>query len=305
MGVLMAAGLASIIALGIATAVTSGVDGVSHMRNIALAEDVTGLVSGLMGDPDYCRVHFAGTLVGTALPAVIKPSVVFKDINPGGTLGSTNIISPGMKYQNVLEVTSITLNIDNTLGAGRYLGSVRIALKGNTGYNLNFNRSIPLQIATDPGGKITACSRASEVVHGTTQGAWSDTCTDFAAKGWPSKDACLKDGRWHLVFQNTSTGAITRGSLSEMEGFSSQGAIFRIQAPPGSYGFGANHELCQSFAVHGSDMVCIGGARTGVPDWTQKTIGSVSAAVWFSNGKLVIEAPNTHVYVGMDWYAKF
>lgn len=29
--------------------------------------------------------------------------------------------------------------------------------------------------------------------------AYSQTCDDYATKGWPSKQACLDDGRWHYV----------------------------------------------------------------------------------------------------------
>lgn len=189
--VLIGVGVASIVGLGIAAAVSGGIDGMSHMRNVALAEDISGLVSGLMGDPDYCAMHFAGKKVGPILPAVVEQNVVFKDVAASGALGSNEILKAGASYQNVLKVESISLNAEHSLGARRYLGSVKLSLKGNTGYNLYFNRSVPLQIATDASGTITACARASEVVHGTTQGVWSDTCNDFAAKGWPTP---TKDG---------------------------------------------------------------------------------------------------------------
>lgn len=150
-----------------------------------------------------------------------------------------------------------------------------------------------------------SCGRLSEPSQGTTEGVWSFSCDDFASKGWPSKDACIKDGRWHLVFQVTAGGSVTKGSLEEMISLSNQGGSFRVQIPAGTLGFRAGYDFCSGLAVVGNDMACLISARPGVPDWNAKTISSPGAVVYFSNGKLVYNAPNENVYVPIDWFVKF
>lgn len=305
--VLVGVGIVSVVALGIAAAVTGGIDGMSHMRNVALAEDVSGLVSGMMGDPDYCALHFRGKKVGNTLPSIVDDKVVFKDVSPTGTLGTNEIISAGKKYQNVLQVESISLSVDNSLGANRYLGSVKLNLKGNTGYNLYFNRSIPLQIATDSARNITACSRASEVVHGTTQGVWSDNCSDFAAKGWPSKEACMKDGRWHLVYSHSATGAATYGTLSSLIQLIEQGPEVKVAIPAGAWApnIDGHYEHCISTIRLDTKLACLTTAREAIPDWNTPVIKGVPGVVYFSTGMLVYREPSDKVNVPLSWYVKF
>lgn len=305
--VLVGVAIISIVGLGIAAAVSGGIDGMSHMRNVALAEDVSGLVSGMMGDPDYCAMHFAGKKIGPNLPSVIEKDVVFKDVAASGAMGSNEILKAGTKYQNVLKVESISLNAEHSLGARRYLGSVKLSLKGNTGYNLYFNRSVPLQIATDTTGNITACARAAEVVHGTTQGVWSDTCNDFAAKGWPTKDACIKDGRWHRLYSHNSNGIPTFGTMNGLVNYINEGAEVKIGIPAGSFLATADgyFEKCTSTIRDNGKLLCLGTARMGVPDWDTPIIRGVFGVVFFSTGLLVYDAPSTSVRVSLDWYVKF
>lgn len=305
--VLVGVGIASFVVLGIAAAVTGGIDGMSHMRNVALAEDVSGLVSGMMGDPDYCALHFKGKKVGPTLPSLIDNKVVFKDVTAAGTLGSNEIISAGKKYQNVLQVESISLSADNLIGPNRYLGSVKMALKGNTGYSLYFNRNIPLQIATDAAGNISACSRASEVVHGTTVGVWSDTCADFASKGWPSKDACLKDGRWHMAYSHTATGAPTYGTLNGLIALIEQGPEVKVRLPAGGFAPGIDgfYESCVSTIRNAGKLACLSSSREGIPDWNTPIMKGISGVVYFSTGQLVYREPSDSVKVPMQWWVKF
>ena len=305
--VLVGVGIVSVVALAIAATVTRGIDGMSHMRNVALAEDISGLVSGMLGDPDYCALHFKGKKIAGALPATIDKNVVFKDVTPAGTLGNNEIITAGKKYQNVLQVESIVLSADNTLGANRYLGSVKMSLKGSTGYNLYFNRSIPLQIATDPGGNITACSRASEVAHGSQQGVWSENCADFAAKGWPSKDACMKDGRWHMAYSHTAGGAPTFSNVNTLIGYIEEGAQVKVRLPPGGFAPGIDgfYESCVSTIRYSGKLACLSSSRVGIPDWNTPVIAGIGGGVYFTTGMLVYKEPSSSVNAPMQWYVKF
>lgn len=302
---IMAVAISAVTAMGIAAAVSNGMDGLSHSRNFNLAEDLSLFVAGVMGDPNYCAIHFAGKTISEPLPSIIDDKVVFRDITPGGVLGSNVLLQAGNKYQNILLVESVQLQVDNMIGPNRYLGSIVVSLKGNTGYNLNFKRTIPLNIATNSAKKIVSCGRLSEPSQGTTEGIWSLTCDDFAAKGWPTRDACIKDGRWHLIFQATAGGSITRGSLEEMITLANEGGMFRIQVQPGTLGFRAGYDLCSGLAVIGNDIACLVTARSGVPDWNTKHISPPVSVVYFSNGKLVFGAPNDNVFVPLDWFVKF
>ena len=47
--------ISAITAVGIAAAVSNGIDGLSHSRNFNLAEDLSLFVAGVMGDPKSCN----------------------------------------------------------------------------------------------------------------------------------------------------------------------------------------------------------------------------------------------------------
>lgn len=48
-------------------------------------------------------------------------------------------------------------------------------------------------------------------------GSYSEKCDDYAAKGWSSKEECLKDGGWHLVVEVPAGGGTpTTGSVDDL-----------------------------------------------------------------------------------------
>lgn len=179
-------------------------------------------------------------------------------------------------------------------------------MKGSTGYGLHFSRSIPLQIATDNNKKIESCSRITDNPQGTTVGIWSDNCSDFAAKGWASKDSCVKDGRWHHVYTNDDNGIGKSEDFEKIVDYIHQGAVVRVGIPPETgLGHDALSELCVSTARQYGKLVCLGGARGGVPDWHKPEVSGVGGVVFFSDGRLVYNYPSSVVRVSMKWYVKF
>lgn len=60
---------------------------------------------------------------------------------------------------------------------------------------------------------------------------YSERCDNYSAIGFSSKDACLKDGRWHVVFETNAQGAVTYGSVDILEGHMLAGADFKVVAP--------------------------------------------------------------------------
>lgn len=177
-------------------------------------------------------------------------------------------------------------------------------MKGSTGYSLYFNRHVPIQIATDSSRKIIACSRVTDSPQGTTIGVWSDTCSDFAAKGWASKDDCLKDGRWHHVYTNDKDGKGDSDDFQRIADYIHQGAIVRVGVPP-QLGHDALSEICTSTARQYDKLVCLGAARGGVPDWMTPKVSATGGVVFFSDGRLVYDYPSSFVRVDMKWYVKF
>ncbi len=305
---LISVGISSIIAVGIAAAVASGMDGLSSARNYNIAEEVSIQLSGMLADPDYCASHFKGLNVSGPFPKTINENVVFKDVLADGTLGSLEILKAGKRYQNVVKVKSLELIVENSVGAGRYLGAIAISLEGGSGYSKNFNRTVPIHLATDSLGSIVSCSRMSQPTQGTVVGVWSETCVDFASKGWPSKDACLKDGRWHRVYSNTIAGAVSFGALSNLATAIQEGAQVKVRVADGSLGFTNSYDMCASMSGHEAvpgALACLVGSRPGIPNWALKNAGNPQAVVYYTNGKLVYAAPDAHVYLGLHWYIRY
>ncbi|MCK6598903.1 MAG: prepilin-type N-terminal cleavage/methylation domain-containing protein [Bdellovibrionaceae bacterium] len=156
---LISIGISSIIALSATYALVTSMEGMSHMKNMNLAEDAVQLVSGMLTDPNYCGLHFNGKSVPNSMGRVIEPDVVFKDMATATSLGTTDIFKAGQKYQNSLSITSVKLYVDSKIGTNRYVGSVRVEFKGSAGMVSQFTRSATLFLKTDATSKIIDCSQ--------------------------------------------------------------------------------------------------------------------------------------------------
>lgn len=103
-----------------------------------------------------------------------------------------------------------------------------------------------LEILSNPNGFPINLNRFSmEIFHGgrgpsSTYFApsYSKDCTDWESAGWDSKETCLKDGRWHLIYKNNPSGTPTFGSVNAMEQHIKNGAEFKII-------HGSVTEICQ------------------------------------------------------------
>lgn len=307
MQAMVSVGIGSLVTLGIAAAVANGMEGLSHSKNANIAEDLTVQISGMMGDPNYCSAHFGGIVISGGLPKKIADNVVLKNIEANGSLGSESIVQVGRAYQNSLTVESLSLNVSHMLGANRYLGYLALSAKSKSGTGIVFNRQVPIHISTDTAGRLVSCSRMSEPTQGTSQGVYSRTCLDFAAKGWPSKEACLQDGRWHLVYGNGAGGGTNFGRIKDLEDAIEEGAEIKAL-----YNNKKNSEICQS--VYRSDIgsrpiYCLGGVRfagEAIPYLKS------SAARVGTNGSIYcqpLDSPNVNECPGVtsavDWLVKY
>lgn len=156
----MSIGISSMIALGTTYAVVTSMNGMSHIKNMNLAEDSIQLISGMLTDSNYCSLHFRGLTVPTSMNTVIESHVILKDMSSPTTLGTTEIFKEGQKYQNSLEISSIKLFVESKVGANRFTGTIKVTYKGTSGMINHFTRSTSLFITTDASSKITDCSQS-------------------------------------------------------------------------------------------------------------------------------------------------
>lgn len=72
----------------------------------------------------------------------------------------------------------------------------------------------------------SATSGAGNSTTGTPK--YSEKCDDWQSVGWISKEACLKDGNWHTVYES---GVPAYGDLDNFEMYMLGGADFKVVIP--------------------------------------------------------------------------
>lgn len=137
---------------------------------------------------------------------------------------------------------------------------------------------------------------------------YSETCNDFAALKFSSKAACLKDGRWHLVFENTSGGAATLGSLNDLNNHITSGAEFKIVIP--NFMNRSLTEKCQQVyraQSNGNIFYCLSPLR-----FTGETTGISHGSVRYgTDGSLFCNGVNGGgngcggLTLGAKWYIRY
>lgn len=118
---------------------------------------------------------------------------------------------------------------------------------------------------------------------------FSLTCEDWSASGFASKDACVMDGRWHLVYQNDENGGATGGSFEDLKRYAEQGADVKNSDAGGVH-------ICQTIGwptENNNMIVCFDGARVSGNVFAQSITtndGSIGlgAAARRSDGKRVV-----------------
>lgn len=312
-------GIASIVSLSITYAVVSSLDGLSHQRNFTLVEEAQSLISGMMGDPNYCGLHFNGNTIATPLPIVAISGVELKDMTSSSTLGTNKLFAVGQSYQNTLLLTDFKLVIENTAGPNRFLGNLVLTFKASTGYNAYFSRKVPLSITTDSSNKINSCSRSLQPSMGPVQGIFSVDCSDFSAKGWASKNQCLQDGKWHKVFVNDSAGNATFGSVDDLDSHVNQGAAVRIGIVKGFVGWDSSYSLCNEYGRYSGGNnpthagFCMVGSSTGseAPFNLEDKISKLAGKTALTTGVVFLESTYSSpsnpfgARIPFEWWIKY
>ncbi len=59
---------------------------------------------------------------------------------------------------------------------------------------------------------------------------YSERCDNYSSLSYASKDECLKDGRWHVIYETNAGGSVAYGSVDIVESHMTAGADFKIVA---------------------------------------------------------------------------
>lgn len=154
---------------------------------------------------------------------------------------------------------------------------------------------------------INSARYSFSIIHGSRAGktpGYSKDCVNWAAMGWQSQSECLKDGRWHLVFANNSSGNPILGTVADLKIHVLDGAEVKITSVNPFILFG---EICISAAIVVTSpgvIECLGAVRFsgtgGAGSVRVKTNGAVYCADLASPG-----ADGCGVTVAVDWYVKY
>lgn len=143
-------------------------------------------------------------------------------------------------------------------------------------------------------------------------GLYSETCTDFSARGWATQDDCLHDGRWHKVYDQTGTG-----SIADVKTHALAGASFRVVTDQNpamfdcvsisfddrNYGGGSGHVVCHSPIT----------AHPGPHNQTNNTAYQSAYDLWTSgavyytqrNAASALSSGRWHVNANGRWYVRY
>lgn len=88
--------------------------------------------------------------------------------------------------------------------------------------------------------------------------AYSLSCQDWQAKNHESMDACIRDGRWHLVYSHDGSGRPTFGSYAQLISYARDGADVKSGDPGASAG---GVHGCDAFGWSAGVGVCMGTYR--------------------------------------------
>lgn len=90
------------------------------------------------------------------------------------------------------------------------------------------------------------------------QGPYSSSCTDFAALGWASREACLRDGRWHRLGLYRANVGLPQGEFDLVQSLVLSGAEFKLRRPVQN---GAIIYLNRIIPNCGAGRICVYGNR--------------------------------------------
>lgn len=173
--------------------------------------------------------HQGRLLDSTGTPIDSERSVTINLTSPQGTWTSTTNTPFSDGYyalalgsdsnpldHALLTDAELTITIDGTafdLGSLTTVPQAASALSLPDGTVVNLGDSSSVdgdRIVTLP--ELEAVSAAQLTAEELTQACggatYTATCADWESMGWVSRDACMTDGRWHVIYANNGTGGL-------------------------------------------------------------------------------------------------
>lgn len=303
----------SVVGIGtaaVATMISHLLNSQTVQKNFDSAQEVRGIVSALLTDSNYCSLNFAGVTVPNAAPAKIVDTVDIKSLTATGVLSATTVIGLGYKNGN-MNLTNFELWTTQLIAPNRYLGMIRMGFTPASNGGIGLFRELPIFIERT-GTTLTSCSRVlSSPYDNLNNGVYSKDCNDYLTKGWGSKKSCIEDGRWHLVYKNSSTGVRdpAYGTLAELRNHIEEGATVRV-----SWQFGAISavsEICASTAFNAGKLVCIPPSRIGIATWVPVAISTpIGGVAMLSSGEIIFGADfdsgsPSGAQMPMEWFIRY
>lgn len=304
--ILVASVIIAVVALGVATTLFSGFRGVANNRNVNAADDIADRFTALLESESFCSAQFKGIAVPASLPAIVKSNFNLKKLSASGDLTSDAIFEENQYAQGLVKISKTELSIDYFIGVNKYVGSLIITMNADTGKLTTLSRAINLILRTDGSGNIKTCSRVNaHSVDSFEPGDFSVTCYDFLAKGWSSRDDCLKDGRWHLVYSIDNNGDTLIGSSGEFLSYIRAGAVAKVGVKEDSVD---KYELCQVINRNLSkqdELSCITSTRTNENKWIGSTrrVRGIDGVVYMNDGNSYTRTETKKN--ATNWYIKF
>ncbi len=230
--VLMAMGAVGGLALLITRLTDSGIQSVKTIESKYEIQTVKSEVNSYLSNMQTCKDNFAGLK-----PDEIKAFDFLHHFD-----GATEIQRFVKNQENGLRGLKITEfkfggNMVSFSPGSEIVSSdlkLRILKTSKAVGALDTQEKISIFSTRDGSGKIVSCSSRVEMLTASGIGKgfvseYSQDCTDWDTKFWPSKEACMRDGRSHKVYGYNMT---TAAQLNELAYAIDSGAKISISWTP-------------------------------------------------------------------------
>lgn len=134
---------------------------------------------------------------------------------------------------------------------------------------------------------------------------YSKDCNNWETLGWETKNTCIQDGRWHLVFKNNSSGSAIMGTVNDLELHIQSGASIKVIHQS------ANGDCQQAYrsTLGSRPIYCLTSLRFSgeAPPFITNSSAryGTDGSAWCN----AIGAPNsngcTGLFLDYDWYVRY
>lgn len=182
-------------------------------------DDFVDLFGKIIYDPIFCTKNLQTQTFVPTLNVKTDYSLNLHGLNDDTSLQAASLFAVGQPVANNLILDKVQYELTASLGDRRYSGKMYLSIKSSEGLlgGNYFIRSVPFHITLDAASdQLVSCGKgtlATNLATGVILGSYSQSCSDFVAKGWPNKRSCITDGRWHLLQTTTASSSNANADL--------------------------------------------------------------------------------------------